>query len=110
MAEFDALNALYDKFKDSSQFKFVSFTYENQASIEKVKAKYNIKFPVYSTVTLKECQRLCLGLGFPTNIILDKCGDIRHITAGGYSDKKKAAEFIRGFYPEISGQLKLPYP
>lgn len=105
MAEMDALNELYKKLKDKNDFEFISFTYENQEAIQRVKEKYNIKFPVYS-VSVKECMRLSPETGFPTNLLLDRKGIIKHYFANSGSDKEKIRDYmINSAVPEIISEL-----
>jgi thiol-disulfide isomerase/thioredoxin len=89
IAEFDALSEMYEKLKDKPDFEFISLTYESQEIIEKVKTKYQLKFPVYS-ISKEECQRLSFGGGYPTNIIVDKNGRIQYLYVGGETSRQGA--------------------
>ncbi len=92
IAELEALNNLYKEFSSNSDFEFLSFTYESPARIKFLKKKYHIKYKIAS-VSTQECYRLNQNNGFPTSIILDKGGIIRHLFTGG-SDQKAEAEKI----------------
>ena len=95
VAELDALNNLYKKFRPFRDFQFISFSYESPADILLLKKKFKIEYPVVS-VNRQECYRLNQNNGFPTSIILDRQGIIRFLYTGGSTDKKEAADFIAG--------------
>jgi thiol-disulfide isomerase/thioredoxin len=93
LAEFDALNELYGKLKENRNFEFISFTWDDAATIKRVKENFRLQFKVLK-VEAKECYRLNLQNGFPTSIILDKQGNIKYLFYGGFPDKEKAREFV----------------
>jgi thiol-disulfide isomerase/thioredoxin len=101
IAEFDALNEVYEKLKDNKNFVFISFTFETPEKIKKVKEKYSLPYTVIS-IDRKECYRLNLKNGFPTSMILDSTGAIRYMTSGGFTDKINARKSVmENIYPEI---------
>ena len=89
VAEFDALNSLYDKYRSNQYFQFISFTFESKENALRIAEKYNLKYPI---LCLKKeiIYQLIFNLGFPTNIITDKIGEIRLIRCGGSPEKEKA--------------------
>jgi cytochrome oxidase Cu insertion factor (SCO1/SenC/PrrC family) len=94
IAEFDALNDLYDKFKDNSLFQFLSFTFDPEENAKETVRKFNISYDVFSLVK-KECLRL-IGNGlFPTSVIVDQTGRIAFIKEGGAIDKQGAAAEVQ---------------
>lgn len=97
MAEMQGLNQLYDSLKDYKDFKFISFTYESPKRVEKIRAKYGIKYKIYS-IREYECRQLNQGSGYPTNIILDKDQTVKHFQSGGLIDKDQATRYILDSY------------
>ncbi len=105
IAEFEALSQMYDKLKEKAGFQFISFTFESPEVIEKVKQKYGLHFPVYS-ISRQECERLNVGGGYPTNIIVDKNGIIQQVQTGGETDKEAAKVYIENvIYKSILQEL-----
>lgn len=106
IAELAALNNLYKKFSSNKNFEFISFTYETPAKIKSLKKKYHILYKVAS-VSTQECYRLNQNNGFPTSIILDKEGVIKHLFTGGSTDKKEAENLLYNtVYKNIEAELK----
>jgi len=79
VAEFDALNEMYDELKTVKNFEFISFTFDTRGQIEKTRAKYNIQYKVFS-IPKPECYRLNNNNGFPTSMIIDPSGIIKYRT------------------------------
>ncbi len=105
IAEFDALNEVYENLKDNKNFVFMSFTFETPEKIKQVKEKYLLPYTVIS-INRKECYRLNLDNGFPANFILDKTGAINYMSFGGATDKTKARKYVmEKIYPEIAKLL-----
>jgi hypothetical protein len=84
---------MYNKLKASEGFIFLSVTFESQQTINRIRDKYHITYPIYS-VDEKECLRLNFDNGYPTNIILDKNSIVRHIYVGGEESKDTAKKFV----------------
>jgi thiol-disulfide isomerase/thioredoxin len=91
LAEFGALNELAEKLKGNKDFEFISFTWDNRETIDRVKEKYNLQFKVFYS---KECSRLNLNSGYPATFILDKKGNIKYWNMGGTTDTDKAREYV----------------
>lgn len=107
VAEMEALNKLYQKFKNNKKFSFLSFTFEPPAKLVQLKKKFQMRYPVYSLSSM-ECYRLNRNNGFPTTIILDETGIIRYITYGGSTDKAEAEEIVlKEILPALEKQLSL---
>lgn len=105
MTEMDALNDLYTKFSKNPDFKFVSFTFDPDSTIQKMVKQLNIKYKVVH-IDRTECYRLNFQSGFPSSFILDKKGLIRHFKMGGAIDKDHAStDVITEFYPKITALL-----
>ncbi len=105
IAELDALNTLYKKFRHNKNFAFLSFTHEKPGKLPLLKKKHTMQYKVIS-VSDQECYRLNQNNGFPTSIILDKNGIIAALFTGGTTDKRKAKQFIiNTIYPAIQSAL-----
>lgn len=105
VAEFEALNQLYLKYKNDSRFVFVSFTSDAPATVTAVKQKYHLEFPVLS-IKKEECYRLNQQNGFPTSIVLSKNGTIAFIHTGGSLEKEEInTYFNNSVYPAIHAAL-----
>ncbi len=92
MAELPALNELAIKLKDNKEFEFISFTWENLQTVQRIKDEYNLQFKVLS-VSNEECLRLNKN-GYPTTFILDRNGLIKYCITGGSTDPEEARKFV----------------
>jgi thiol-disulfide isomerase/thioredoxin len=105
IAEFDALSEMHQLLKNHKNTDFVTFTFESDDNIEKIRKKYNLEYKIVS-VTRTECYRLNNNNGFPTSMIIDKSGNISWISSGGQLEKDKVRKFIIGYvYPKILKML-----
>jgi len=105
ISELEGFNKLFDTLKDNRNFIFVSFTFDPDSTITKLKEKYNIKYKVYH-IDRTECYRLNFNSGFPASFVLNKQGVIKYVTFGGFSEKEKATEQVMTqIYPKIVEQL-----
>ena len=104
VAEFDALNHLYKRYKTNKKFQFVSFTTDSPAEAKIVAQKYNLQFPIIC-VSENECYRLNYKSGFPTSIIIDTTYKIASIKMGGSIDKQIIADDIKSIEFEIDKLL-----
>lgn len=101
IAEFPALNLLYDTYKSRKDFVFLSFTFENENSVKVAREKYKIDFPVIS-VSEKECYRLNFNSGFPVNMIINKRGVVTNFFVGGVNDSTIA----KAMFKDITSSVK----
>ena len=85
MEEIPVLNTLYKQFKNNPNFRMLSITFEPDSIIKKVKKKFGIQYPVYST-SKDECSRLLTGAGYPTNLIVNPAGIIIFSGETSYPD------------------------
>jgi thiol-disulfide isomerase/thioredoxin len=105
MAEFEALNKLYLKYKIDNRFIFMSFTSDAPEKVVAVQRKYKVHFPVLS-IKKQDCYRLNQQNGFPTSIILNKDGVIQFIHSGGSLEKEEInTYFNNSVYPAIDSAL-----
>ena len=83
----DALEDIYNEFKDNSDFQFLSFSNDpidiTKISVEEYKIPYTV-----SSISDKESRRLNLNGGFPTTIITDRDGKIIYCKRGGGTTKE----------------------
>lgn len=101
IAEFNALEKMYEKVRDSSNIIFLGLTYETPEKIKAVKKRFGINWPM-AQISMSECYRLNMNNGFPTSIILDHSGMISYIHIGGSTVKDVADEFVRTeLYPRL---------
>jgi peroxiredoxin len=96
-AEMDALNRLYNKLKDSSQAQMLVITYEDSATIAKLKTDYSIQYPIVQ-MNRNACTAIKGEQGFPTMMIVDKKGIIRKMHCGMSIDADVASQIIVGRY------------
>ena len=91
VTEFPALNELAQKLNANKDFEFISFTFDNEETIKRVREKYKLGFKVFYS---HECRRLNQGLGYPLSVILDRQGIVKYLVGGGSLDPEKAREFV----------------
>lgn len=92
-AEMEGLGLLYQSLKDSANFRFYSFTFEDRSTIKRLTKQNILRAPAYP-ISNDACNQLSFGAGYPTNIIIDHTGVIRYFRAGGSRDKDGATKYI----------------
>lgn len=97
IAEFDALNNLYNKYKKTKDFQFLSFTFETSENATAIANRYHLEFPIL-TLEMHDLYRLMFNLGFPTVIITDTHGKISFIECGGFTDKEEANKRVDSLF------------
>lgn len=107
MAEMGVLNKLYDTLSNNSKFQFISITSDNMETINQIKEKYHIQYPVYH-LDEDGCYQLNEGMGYPTYIVLNEKALVKYISAGGYTDNLKIRHFILAtdIFPAILKELR----
>ncbi len=106
LAEFEALNNLYEKYKCKEKFQFFSFTFETKEDAERVVKQHNLKFPVL-LISYDSSKIMNFGQGFPLNMILNKEGKVNLISPGGPIAPKEAQEkFNILFKPSLDSLLQ----
>ena len=93
IAEFGDLNRLYHKYKNNPNVQLISITKDDTELALKTAQKYQLAYPV-CPVELKECYRLNLHSGFPTNIVVDKTGKIVYLNLGSSFEKDRIEKFF----------------
>lgn len=104
-AEFRSLNWLYNNYKDSEEFEFISLTFEEYDAIDRVKNQFNVQFPIYY-LSSQNCQKLMYESGYPTNIILDKDGIVKYFFAGGFTNEGEVFKYFEKLKPLIDDYIK----
>lgn len=106
IAEFGALNELADQLKDNKNFVFISFTWDNEETVKRVKEKHKLLFKVFR-VNGVECRRLNQNSAYPTMLILNKQGVIKYWADGGPIDPVKARQHVMSeLLPKIQQELQ----
>lgn len=101
LAEFEALSEMYQLLRDDTNTAFITFTFESEEAIKKIREKHKLEYTILS-VTKEECRRLNNQNGFPTSMIVDRTGKIQWFSTGGNLEREKVRKFIIGFvYPKI---------
>lgn len=85
IAEFGALNRIYNKYKKNKRIKLISFTFESPGDALKIAKKYSLDYPIIC-ISKEKCYELNFNNGFPTNIVTDSSGKVAYITVGGPID------------------------
>lgn len=105
ISELEGFNKLFDTLKDDKNFMFISFTFEPDSTIQKLKKQYNINYSVFH-IDRSECYRLNYNMGFPASFILDKKGMVKYSKFGGQIDREKSIrDIMTEIYPKILEQL-----
>jgi len=98
VAEFASVNALYEKYKANKDFKFISFSFDEDSVISRTKKAYQLNYPVYH-LSRDSCKLLTFDIqGYPSNYILDQKGYVAFVGIGGPIDKAKAALWFKYMY------------
>ena len=106
IAEMRSLNDLYDQLRYQKDFQFFSFTFEGEKTIDLIRNKYKIQYPIFH-LSKTECYRLNQDSGFPVHIILDKQGVILFLLSGYHTDLAGARDYLFSkIYPVIISALK----
>ncbi len=93
MAEMGTLNELYDSLSDNPEFQFISISFDDMETIQRIKEKYHIYYHIYH-LDQEGCYNLNKGEGFPTYLILNKKALVKYAHAGGYTEEEKIKRFI----------------
>lgn len=94
VAEMDALEALYNKFKDDPSFLFISVSVDSPEITKQSIEKFNIPYAVCA-VAKDEARILNFGNGFPTTIVTDRAGKVLYCKSGGPIDKQVAFKMLK---------------
>lgn len=106
IAEMEALNDLFSKYREGKDFQFLSITFEKADVIQRIKKEYNIQYPIVS-VSQDSCYVINLNSGFPTNIITTSAGKIALYRCGGPLDALKAKAYVvKDIYPILDSLMK----
>lgn len=105
IAELKGLNELYKKLHGTPDFRFISFTFEKQATIEKFRKEHNVAFESIS-LTEEECRKLILSNGYPFNLLIDQSGIINGVYSGSLGNEMESQKyFSEKILPKINQML-----
>ena len=105
IAEMKSLNEMYEKLKHVKDFQFFSFTFESEKTIEGMRKKYKMNYPIFH-LTKNKCYQLNQDSGFPVHLIVDKQGIIQFLLSGYHTEEKGAHNYLFSkVYPEIVSVL-----
>ncbi|HET6993365.1 MAG TPA: TlpA disulfide reductase family protein [Chitinophagaceae bacterium] len=107
VAEFDALNKLYNKYKNNPGFRFISITFEKPEDIKRIVKEQHLDFPII-ILEREKIYPLIFQLGFPTTIIVDQTGKISYIKTGGPVEKKLAQQQVDLVFSKQIDRLLFP--
>lgn len=105
VAEFDALEDIYNQFKDNPSFQFLSFSRDPEDMTKESVKKFNLPYTV-SAISENESRRLNFNNGFPTTIITDRAGKIIYQRTGGGITKEVNFELLKPTKQLIEKSLK----
>ena len=104
IAQKGGLNELYEMFHANDDVVFISVTFDNKATIEQFRKRYDVQFKIVSINRRKMSQFL---YGYPTNFLVDMDGKIVLIRGSGNIDATKAKErLLAEFSPAIQNELR----
>ncbi len=104
MAEMPYLNDIYQRFKQDTNFVFLSLTFDDSSKIKKVRAKFNIQYDMFS-ISMAECTQLNPSTSFPANIILNKEGKVLFYDVGSRWKPKGEKRYMEKLAKVISNCL-----
>jgi cytochrome c biogenesis protein CcmG/thiol:disulfide interchange protein DsbE len=74
--EFDKLNRLYDSLKNDPDFQFVAITYDKKETLPAFIKQFGLNYPIATVANQDIAYNMNYRNGFPTNILIDKEGNI----------------------------------
>ncbi|MCX6230235.1 MAG: TlpA disulfide reductase family protein [Bacteroidetes bacterium] len=104
IAELDGLSQMYDLLKINKDFRYFSFSIDNDKMIAENIIKFKIPYTVYH-LNRDDCGKILCG-SFPTSIIIDRNGKIIQLFHSGFLDKEKATKMVmEEIYPKIQTEF-----
>ncbi|MEO7524092.1 MAG: redoxin domain-containing protein [Ferruginibacter sp.] len=101
MKQIQALNEMFEKLKDRSNFVFVLFCPDSDSTIRKVISTNDIRYN-FLRMSGEECNRINHGFGFPSSFILNKKGKIVSYTSqASYASNTGSNEILNNFYSQL---------
>lgn len=103
IAELPALNRLWEEYK-SKDVVFIAFGRDDSQTIKDFLKRRDFHYRQVSSdhdIT----QEYCIIAGWPTNMVLDKLGILRHIFSGGYLDERAKIEAYNQMQPIVEEYL-----
>lgn len=106
VAEFEGINKLYDMYATNKKVQVTTLTFENAETITQMKNKYHIRFPIIR-VNRKECDKLNIAIGYPTNLIINSEGNVVYVKSGGTTNSTIGINYmLNRVAPLIQQQVK----
>lgn len=107
VAEFQALEKFYQNNRSKENFQFISFTFESDSTIDQIRKKYDLSFPIYHLAN-ENCRKLLGKLGYPTSFIINEHLEIVYSDTGGPNNPEIADKFLNYFVQsELDRQFAL---
>ncbi len=94
IAEFEELKSMYERYKDDQNFQFISFTTDSYTDAKKTVRKYKLPYKVCH-ISRDYASKMNFNQGFPTNIVIDKKGNVVFLKAGGATDQERVKKAIK---------------
>lgn len=104
IAEFEELKLMYEKYKGTPDFQFISFTTDSRSDAEKVVGKYKLPYKV-CRISRDYASKLNFNQGFPTNIVIDKKGNVVLLKVGGPTEQERVKSAIKEIDDVIAKNL-----
>jgi thiol-disulfide isomerase/thioredoxin len=83
LKEIPELNEIYAKYKENPDVIFASITYDDIKKVKKNLKKYNFDYPIVANAK-NICDSFEIN-GYPTNIVIDRKGEVYFSFTGGFS-------------------------
>lgn len=88
------LNKVYAKFRNDSNFIFISMTTDSVAVIDRLKKEFDISYDIYP-ISFIQMNELNVSHSQPANIIIDKSGIIRYYECGAWSPNGNKRRYFK---------------
>lgn len=92
--ELESLKALHLKYENNPTFQLISFSSDYPEIAREVVQTYQIPY-IVCPIDRKDCYRLNMNSGFPTNMIVNQEGKIAFFRMGGGSDKEEELKIFQ---------------
>jgi peroxiredoxin len=104
VAEIPIFNELQDEF-NGDEFVILSFALDNAGALKKFMEKHSVKFNVFPDANDVITNRFKMNVGYPTNILLNREGQIIDFSVGGAMSDEGLAKTKMRFKQLIEDQL-----
>ncbi len=105
VAELPALNRLVDEY-EGKEVVFLAFgNSSRQRTVEDFLPKHDFKYQLITDSESYSNMFLATAFGFPTSMVFDQDGILRHISAGGFVDDRAKTAVFNEYSPVINSLL-----